>query len=443
MLKGRLLQRLLQLGIGVGILLGSSEISLGLETATPESKCVIEKNKSGKQVREIEDNLFATHETAKIYPSLTPRSYIQVGYGHLLDDPTTYEPPAAQVPGTWLLRKTGEATLFSPEKVEILEHAGEKKGVAYLILKPHTVKKGDKLVVCMKVMRKGNGSELVLLRNKGIVDVKSDPDSYTLRIEPTTAPNQQLNDGTKKTVGQFQLKLDVPSLIPDQNIARFYLKSENLFSTASEDKTSKVDIKAGAMRSLLPSWYVPWGLEGRLIGNQTFKNGSFIASARAATILPWKWSSSFLFNDAVKAPVSPEFDLAAQYERRFEQDQQAVMSHANEDSFRLFGQVAWNPIHLLPGKGFTARDITLEMLAKGWWFPDEKTNMGNRVSKLEGRLEVSLVVPLAGLNLSGIFIKAPIEGTGSRLRIKYSDGANEANGFTHSSEFTLSVEVLK
>ncbi len=393
---------------------------------------------------EIRD-LQAFYDTAKMYPSMTPRSYIKVGYGFLLSKipgelPTYLVDPES--PSSWVLRKIGDqSSEFTPERVDVTI----AEGVAYLFLKPDTVKKGDKLEVAIRVRKRTATGEYrpYLIKNKDKVTI-GETDSYTLQIEPGVVPDQELDDGTKKTVGHFQIKLDVPSLIQNEKIARFYIKSDNLFSTSSLDKTTKVELKAGAERSLTRFWYIPFNGELMIIGNQTFENGSFVASVGSKTILPWGWTRPYLFRDGIKAPVSPEFELSLQYERRFEQDLQVAVRHANKNSARVFGQVSWNPIHLLPGKDYSPRDISIELLAKGWWFPEEKTNRGNRVSSLEGRLELSLLVPLSVINISdGKLIKTPTTGAASRLRIKYSDGANEANGFTRSSEFTFAVEVLK
>jgi hypothetical protein len=274
-------------------------------------------------------------------------------------------------------------------------------------------------------------------------------DNYTLKLEPNIAPNQELVNGTKKTVGQLQFKLDVPSLIANSNVARVYLTTDNLFSTDGKDKSSKIDLKFGAERSLLNSWYVPGNIEAKLTGDQRFANSSFILSSGVKTILPWAWTKSLLFNSLIKAPISPEFEFSAQYQRRLRQDAEGLKKHPDKNSFRVFTQMSWNPIHLLTGKEFSPDDVSLELLGKAWWFPFEKTSGGISVHKLEGQFEASLLIPFGRLNISSqpggllSFIKKPESGTNTRLRIKFTRGANEATGFKHVSQFTIGVEASK
>jgi hypothetical protein len=69
------------------------------------------------------------------------------------------------------------------------------------------------------------------------------------------------------------------------------------------------------------------------------------------------------------------------------------------------------------------------------------------VSRSEGRRrrapEVSLVVPLTVVKGLEPVLKTVAGGVNGRIRLKYADGANEANGFKTSSEFTVSMEVIQ
>jgi hypothetical protein len=392
-------------------------------------------------------------DTAKVYPSLTPRTYIKVGFGAIFD-PTTRTFNEAS-PATYLLQKldaTGNPTgdIFHPERVDVVTVRGQIQGEAYLYLdaKSRELKAGDKMRVGILTQFRTptGGTRPVTFWNTDSITVPT-LDNYTLQLEPDIVPEQELVDGTKKSVGHLKLRLDVPSLIANRNVARFYFVTDNLFSTNGKDKSSKVDLKFGAERTLLNSWYVPGNIETNVTGDQRFSNSSFKLSSGVKTILPWAWTKSLLFNSFVKAPISPEFQVSAQYQRWLRQDAATRKKFPDKNNFMLSAQMAWNPIHLLTGKGFSTNDISLELLGKGWWFPYQRTSSGTRVQKLEGRFEMSLLIPVGKLTTSdaGIlsFLKKPDSGMNNRIRVKFIRGANEATGFKHVSQISVGIETSK
>jgi hypothetical protein len=106
------------------------------------------------------------------------------------------------------------------------------------------------------------------------------------------------------------------------------------------------------------------------------------------------------------------------------------------------GKVEWSPIHLLPGPGYSPKDITLTLAGQGWYFPSDRMTGGKDVRHFERCLEATLFVPLG--NYPAQYSDAtPTEGAFTRLKISYFSGANEANGFACSSGWTFGVEVQK
>ena len=56
---------------------------------------------------------------------------------------------------------------------------------------------------------------------------------------------------------------------------------------------------------------------------------------------------------------------------------------------------------------------------------------------------MSIVVPIAGFKLqSGALVTAD-KDVKQRIRVKYSAGANEAQGFRHCRQLTVGIEVVK
>lgn len=399
-----------------------------------------------KMCKDRED-LGVSINTAKIYPALTPRTYIMVDYGTLLNESTDVFNPASRA--TYLIERVKDGSIFTPTRVELaVSKSNQQQYIAYLSFdaKSMGLEKDEEIVVGIRDKRKKSTGAFVT----EIVCQTGDPikipelDTYTVQLEPNVVPEQELTNGTKRTVGHLEFKLDVPSLIANEDVARFYLNTDNVISTDNRDKTSKVEVKLGAERSLLSSWYVPGNVEAKVTGDQVFRNGQFVGSTGVKTIVPWRWTKPLFFNSLFKAPISPEFEFSTQYVRWLKQDAETAKKFPKKDNFRLFSQARWNPIHLLPGKGFSPeKDVTLEILGKVWWFPQLLTDKGTKVHRVEGRLEASLLIPVSRLSFSEIFLKKPDEGTNNRIRIKYTAGSNEASGFKRSTDLTFGIEVMK
>jgi hypothetical protein len=169
---------------------------------------------------------------------------------------------------------------------------------------------------------------------------------------------------------------------------------------------------------------------------------SSVTSTGFRTLIPWAAAKPVLYNPLFQAPVSPELQFDAQYERRIRQDPQAASDSPKKDVFRVFGQIAWKPIRIFPGS-VKPDTIDLELLGKGWYIPNDRDMFNKRKDRLEGLLEVSLLVPLTKLNFSGSQLLETGGSATQRIRIKYSIGANDANGFKHSKQLSLGVEMIK
>ncbi len=388
----------------------------------------------------------AKFDTVKMYPSLTPRSFVRAEYGMLLEPPNPDEFDAG-VNTTWLLVEKGSRSGIHPTRVDV--DTARASYVAYLFFDPHIVSDQRKEYELFIITRRKHPTTGTVARlcTKYAGTIKFDrPDPYTLKLSPTFAPDAELTDGKKKAAGRFGVTLDVPSLVPNP-WANAFFKFDGLFSTEPEDKATKVEAKLGLDRSLLVSWYVPAHLDVKYIGDQRGENQSAVASAGVQTLVPWGWTRSFLWNVLLKAPGSPLFGLSSEWQEVLRE--KAV--HSSKSQFRLLADVHWAPIYLLvKGDTPTAKDISLEITGKLWWFPDEKRRDGNFKDPVEHRLDVSLIVPTAFISQSQVAagFLAGLIGEGfwngsARIVVKYSTGANEANGFRNSGDLSVNLEYLK
>jgi hypothetical protein len=313
------------------------------------------------------------------------------------------------------------------------------------------IRVADSTVVFLRVKNKDlKENDRVQVRTVGTarrtsnqVRVAAEAPNFWLILTPGFVQNEALTNGLRRPVGQLGVAFDEMTLTPDWLGARTYLRSDSTISTDAKDRRSNVNLGLGLERSLLRRWFVPVRAETRLIGDQVIDNLSSVSSAGVASLAPWGWSRKFLKNSILDSPISPDFGLDAQIERRFRQDAISRRSFLEKNAFRLFGHSRWAHIRLLPGSG-AGDPVELEIAGSGWYLPHQHTGGASGlvlVSRVEGLFEASLLVPISKLSVTSSGVTTAQKGTKSALRVKYSHGANEANGFQHSSQLSFGVEL--
>jgi hypothetical protein len=419
--------------------------------------------------RHFEPDLEAIHDTATWYPSLIRRSYVRIIYRFLRDsgrspDPRVIaSPEQLALPSAWVARKIkfdqarkewvsqGDIPI---ESVDVTTSPNQ----AYIFLQRGSVAKGDILEVGLSSLVAAVGdpptpAEILYRKDN---DTPADPSDdafvqvrgeviprYTLDLRPEQVHDQELIGGGKKDLGQLTAKFGIP-LVSDGADVSVYFDGDNVLSTDSRDKSAKLDVKLGARRNLARFRYIPGFVEARFLSNQAFTHSSAVISAGVSGNIPWGWARNLLFNSFVKAPVSPELSLGLQYENRLRRDIRLSGGNAQTSVPRVFGQLSWTPIYFDPGKGeeslSASKAISLEVLAKGWWFLDDLNIAGGRTRTTAGQLELTLGVPLGTVNF---FNASADAGTVRLLELKYVAGANEGSGFLDSNRFTFGLRLLK
>src|SRR5262245_6350373 len=122
------------------------------------SACLAPLQVCGQQIKEEEFDLNVFYDTVKIYPAMTPRTILKVGYGSFFDinadTPVDVFNPSS--PGSYLIQKVGDTSeTFTPERSDVAKEkdsTGQEIGVTYLSLKPQLLglRTGDKLRVGIK-----------------------------------------------------------------------------------------------------------------------------------------------------------------------------------------------------------------------------------------------------------------------------------------------------
>ncbi|HXJ44180.1 MAG TPA: hypothetical protein VNH18_33140 [Bryobacteraceae bacterium] len=354
------------------------------------------------------------------------------------------------------IRVVAQTTDPLPENAadfEVLVNGAVKPGVVMgvRLVKDGKTHQTDHTVIFLRVpnqvLKEGSSVQVrtvaAPVRTSGSAKVPAQGPNFAMTLGPSVVPGEVLTSGPKRAVGQLTVAFDEMTLTPGWMGARTYLKTASVISSDAKDTKSNVNLALGLERSLLKRWYVPFHVETKLLGDQVLDNASWVSSAGVTTLVPWGWTRGLLRNWLLEAPISPDFGLDAQLERRLRQDAQSRKNFLDKDAFRLYAHSTWARIRLLKGSG-AGEPVEMEVAGSGWYLPGQHTGGPTGkilVDRLEGLLEVSVLVPVSKITVSSMGLTTPTQGTKSVVRVKYSHGANEANGFRHSSSLSLGVEV--
>lgn len=407
----------------------------------------------------------AYDRSVKMFPSLTPRIELKISTINLVNVVGDENRFIAQsgIPAAYLVMRQNPATgdYNQPVKVEAIDNdllfshppgANNEQHLVYLQLAPGELHTGDHIKVCL-LTAPAEGRPQTNYESEDLsVTV---PVGYTINVTPSYVAKQELNNGQKRDVGHFDLNFDVPYVPASPRFAAWYWTGKSTLSTDGKDKSSAVSVATGLRRNLLRTTYLPAFLEAKGYGNQTADNASAMVQAGFNALFPsWKkvanWGD-WLSNSVLDAPVPPELTFAVQNEWRIEQDPDTKKKFPGERSFRLFAQTNWAPILLLPppkdSRTIDPGALSIEFLGKAWYMPHEQRLDGAFVQRLEGDVEISLLIAVSKLSFTrqkddSISLTSG-DAPKQRIRLKYMRGANEANGFTHVHQLSIGIESSK
>lgn len=375
------------------------------------------------------------------YPSLTMRHVVKIGFADWdsiwKDDKPAPDPDSWKFkdPNSYCLRRVGSETCLDID----VEVPGIGGPISLVYLQPKSgLHDGQKLEVVLRRTAtsdpeaEGPVSEPFEVRNL-----------HSIQLSPAYVADQKLTNGSKRNVSTLATKVFVPQIFTWGTWARSYINVDTLISTDGKDKTSKAELAWGVFeRSLSNNWYVPIHLETKLQGNQVAKPLSEISSLGIRMRLPWAATKPALFNTFLHAPVSPMFRFDVQYQRKLRQTSKDEKEFPRKDIIRFANEITWSNLRFLPAEN---KDfVTLELSGKGWFLPWDRNTLGKQIRRLEGLAEISLLIPVGNFGLAGGSISSvDKEPAKNRIRIKYSAGANEANGFAHSRSISFGFEAVK
>ena len=403
----------------------------------------------------------AAYRDEVTYPSLTPRHVVKLDFGDWSGiwsafggTPASWDPLNNTAPfhdrSRYFVKRldTGERVQF--ERVEFPKCAkddvncttGDDYFSAYLVFRAGELSKG--LMVTVYLVAPGQTGDPTDAANPRSADITIPAlPPVQLALTPSYVPDAVLADKSKRNVGHLAVNL----LTQDTNLwrghARSYFKTDALFSSDHKDPANKFDARwMVAERALPGSWYLPVFLESKAVGDQRAENLSWVNSAGISGLIPWAWTRKALTGDLVQIPVSPIWRFSIQNEYRAIQTQAAKKKFPDNNAMRVFGELTWDPIRLLPGRGTDT--LTLELAGRGWYLPSDRNQFNQKIERLEGQIEVSLLVPITKFMFdSPSLVSNDASAAKQRIRIRYAAGANEAQAFEHSSQLSLGVEFVK
>jgi hypothetical protein len=408
-----------------------------------------------------QDRFRAAYREELTFPTLTPRRVLLLDFGDWNGiwagfpkgkwDPLKETAPFHD-PRRYYVKRVSDGERIPVERIDFACIKDDPKKPckvsapdyfsAYLVLNPTQLRPKDKVVVFLIPPGQAAAPSNDKNPRSNEVDILQTP-RLKVGLDPSYIPSQELLNGKKRPVGHLGADLTISDIPIWGGFARSFFKTENALSTDGKDKSSKIETRWMVLERALPvGWYMPVQIETKALGNQTADNLSWVNSAGISGLIPWRWTRKAFYNEFFQVPVSPIWRLNAQHEYRARRDVEASKKFPDRNTFRLFGEMAWSPIRLLPSAG--SDTLTLEMLGRGWYFPSDRNKLGVKIRRLEGLVEISILVPITKFSFTGAALVSDEKSKAKqRVRIKYSAGANEANGFQHSSQLSLGVEIVK
>ena len=366
------------------------------------------------------------------------------------DDPASYTVECvkreAEVPATHAaavalgesnLRYRGVSETLHPVMVTGLERAG-----ATVRLRLQGVKRGDRLQLSIGGVRETINPATdrpVLLRFRRPVLVNENV-GITFRPNISFVSNQKLANGSRKSVTQFPLPADAPSL-GTRHGANLYARSDTVLSSEINDLSAVVSVAGGMERNVsgLPvlkrlklssgdTGFVPGHLEARFDTNERFSNSA--VTLEAGIKRRTRGGGDALWESALRSETAPVVSLDTFFEYRLLRDANLAPHHfgvanpglsvalesPNSDVYR--SPMLPAPVQLLYG-------------VRVWLLPFEQGAAGNSANLLEYRFNIGAGIPLPR------FL-----GGDRRLYLQYADGANPASGYAITRTFQVRLEGL-
>jgi hypothetical protein len=286
---------------------------------------------------------------------------------------------------------------------------------------------------------------------------------------PQGVPDEAMNNGTKRDVGQMNVAYSVPFI----GRSPVLFNTTDVFSTDSEDAKSAWAATVGASHGLFRAWYTPVQITETVQGNQSASNVSAVTSLSISGLVPWYWSRTVLNNDLIDAGLAPEFSLAGAYTRRIEQLVTAKTPRLAENDASVNPSLTVGAFYLLPKacaryqawikKGSSANPTVAGGQSQGavqdsgstsrqfcvalqpdlglYYLPLDKTKAGSE--EAEGYGDISILIPLTDLNFNSFQLVKADGLVNSQIHIKWSDSVNAANNYARTRQWTFGIEVMK
>jgi hypothetical protein len=396
----------------------------------------------------------------KMYPSLFPRELIQVAahpdlfHGYTLPDHLG----DASVWFIKLAKRDGNTVnpprYFHPVSVDVTTVSGN----ALLYLDSGDLQTGDEVQVGLLV----NGGKTILW------DVTEKDAANLLKINipsnvPTLTPNyvsdQELNNVKKTPVFHLGIKADLKKLTPNPiGGGTLSLVTDDLLSTQSQDKATKVDVHLAWIRSISSRIYLPVNIALGGTSNQAFTKKDALASIGIERTpyypnQPWK---TLVDNPVYFMEYPPSLNAEMQWPFASSVKPSDNPAYANPKSLRVLGKITTGPMYLLPAIVKPSKKIPfITATYNHWAFLDAEGTSGVAAKSKADQYDLALYIPPSLLGLQPSPTKPDAGGAATPAgtpwvsetkqitygKLSYSRGANPANAFKDNKTISYGLEV--
>lgn len=389
------------------------------------------------------------------YPSMTPVNAIRV---HLSGNPQIADLVDKAVAAGWncakpssyrvLVQSSNREIPVNQVTLEPLSDCGAPIKPNVIIVLTRHIASSDEIVVELENVPGGTQAKSTPAKFPS-------PEGFGMRLTPQSAPGESLSNGKKRDVGQLNVAITAPDLVPSVGRFALYAKSTDLFSTDEKDSKSAFSGVLGVTRGLFNSWYSPFHLEENLQGNQIASSLSAKTSFGFTSLVPWFWTRHALNNGWIQAPSPPELTVNTGYTRRINQLVTSKTPLLSVNDYDLNPSIALQPVFILPNacawlqtklgrsKPTNSRQYCLGLQANQgmWYIPLDKTKAGSQ--RAEGYGDVSFLIPLSDIPFAPLANLISSNAANTQIRITYADSVNPANNYARSKQWSFGLEVIK
>lgn|GEM_PF-1774416 len=364
-----------------------------------------------------------------------------------LNDIVMSNPADADSWWVWKAAQNG-AGFVTPAEKALPDHpvhvSASRSGNDYVLsIDPNLMglKDGDPLIVLVAGSRHTVAMDEPVVLNEQGLNLKAvrPPAVEALAVGGLSlAPNEQMEDGTRRFALHASLNYDKPEVNGGPIGARLHFISQNVLSTANTDKSAYFSgmLLAEKIRVLDDIFHtIPLAPFVRADASESFGNESWSVGIAAKIRLR---GTRFGMGETIDSSRDAVLYLVPlQFQDRFRRTSGIPAWDTKANVLVSSATLLWEPIFLGSSKDVPDidKDYSLHIGGNVWYFPDRGTAPGTEAKKVESRADIELQIPFEKLHLQK---RIPIP---MRLSVALGTGAVPSNGYEKTTSITVGVKT--